>query len=123
MIPGIQNPFDPLEADITGDDGQVGGDRVADGAGDFDGDGVSNAQEFIDGTNPTNEISFGTRFPVEVIRENNSISLDWESEPGYSYEVQMSIDLKGWSSFAGPIFRTWSQNNPTRYFRVVREKL
>lgn len=49
---GIQNPFDPLGPDSTGDDGLLVGDGVTDGENDFDGDGRSNAQEVADGTNP-----------------------------------------------------------------------
>ena len=32
--------------------------------GDFDGDGISNLQEFLDGTNPTNRASFRSRLTV-----------------------------------------------------------
>jgi hypothetical protein len=33
--------------------------------GDFDGDGVSNLQEYLDGTNPTNKLSFRSRLTVQ----------------------------------------------------------
>jgi hypothetical protein len=53
------------------------GNLLQDGAGDFDGDGVSNAQEFAEGTNPADATSFNPRLnistngPGQVIIEPN----------------------------------------------------
>jgi len=47
VVPGIQNPFDPDDADSTGDDGQIGGDGTPDGQNDFDDDGDDNGTELI----------------------------------------------------------------------------
>lgn len=49
---GLQNPFDPLSDDTTGDNAATGPDGVQDGLNDWDGDGASNAAEFIRGSNP-----------------------------------------------------------------------
>ena len=49
--PDRQNPFDPRQADSTGDDYTLGPDGVEDGLNDWDGDGVANADEFARGTN------------------------------------------------------------------------
>jgi hypothetical protein len=49
---GIQNPFDPANADTTGDDGQNTPDGIRDGWNDWDDDGMINAHEFWFGTNP-----------------------------------------------------------------------
>jgi YVTN family beta-propeller protein len=43
--PGVQNPFDPDNADSTGDDGS-GPDGTPDGLNDYDNDGIDNATEF-----------------------------------------------------------------------------
>jgi len=51
-IPGIQNPFDPDVADVTGNAFSNSPDGVPDGQNDYDGDGISNADEFAAGTNP-----------------------------------------------------------------------
>ena len=50
---GVQNPFDPLDDDSTGDDGYTGPDGVPDGRNDWDGDGMNNREEFTFGTDPT----------------------------------------------------------------------
>jgi PKD repeat protein len=50
---GVQNPFDPLDWDSTGE-------GVADGQNDFDGDGQSNAYEFQHDTSPIDESSITT---------------------------------------------------------------
>jgi hypothetical protein len=51
-ISGIQNPFDPDVADVTGNTFSNAPDGVPDGQNDYDGDGISNADEFAAGTNP-----------------------------------------------------------------------
>lgn len=57
--PGIQNPFDPLDQDSTGDNLNPGSDGVLDGENDWDGDGMSNHDEFTFGFNPIDPLSFG----------------------------------------------------------------
>jgi len=49
---GVQNPFDPFNPDVTGDNGLNAPDGTPDGQNDYDGDGASNAVEFSLGTNP-----------------------------------------------------------------------
>ena len=49
---GIQNPFDPYYPDTTGDSGYEGSDGKPDGSNDWDGDGMSNRDEFTFGYNP-----------------------------------------------------------------------
>jgi choice-of-anchor C domain-containing protein len=61
--PGVQNPFNPLDPDSTGNNGAVGPDGVLDGANDWDNDGASNADEFAAGTNP---LTSDNRSPVLV---------------------------------------------------------
>ncbi len=59
--PGTQNPFDSQVADSTGEDGSESPDGVEDGDNDFDGDGMSNAEEFVFGYNPIDPHSVGHR--------------------------------------------------------------
>jgi len=49
---GIQNPFDPYERDSTGDSFSVGSDGKPDGFNDWDGDGMTNRDEFTFGYDP-----------------------------------------------------------------------
>ena len=51
--PGLQNPFDPGEADSMGDDGSTEPDGIPDGLNDWDGDGVNNATEILYGSDPS----------------------------------------------------------------------
>ena len=50
--PDVQNPFDPFDPDSTGDDGQDTPDGTPDGWNDWDGDGMSNRDEFTFGYDP-----------------------------------------------------------------------
>ena len=59
LSPYGTNPFDPNDADVTGDDGSIGPDGIPDGQNDFDGDGVSNEDEYANGTDPI-ELAAGT---------------------------------------------------------------
>lgn len=54
-------PFDPLVADSTGENGQLTPDGVDDGYNDFDGDGMTNMEEFVFGYDPFDPNSFGVR--------------------------------------------------------------
>jgi len=56
--PGHQNPFDPLQSDSTGDNGTAGPDGTLDGHNDWDGDGVSNADEIAAGEDPLSPPGF-----------------------------------------------------------------
>jgi hypothetical protein len=68
---------------------------------DSDGDGASNRQEFLAGTDPKD--------PQKVLRlgwrtEAKGTSLSWNAEPGCIYQVQISQDLKAWSNVGAPRF-------------------
>lgn len=50
--PGIQNPFNPVLGDTSGNNGSTVPDGIPDGQNDFDGDGLSNLAEVAFGINP-----------------------------------------------------------------------
>src|SRR5206468_11521799 len=58
-----------------------------DGSGDFDGDGQSDRQEFLAGTDPTNA---GSVFRVLTLSRvsGGSVTLFWSAVPGKKYDVQ-----------------------------------
>jgi len=56
---GVQNPFNPLAPDSTGDSFQDTPDGIRDGLNDWDGDGMSNADEFRFGYDPIDPMSWG----------------------------------------------------------------
>ncbi|MCX8156245.1 MAG: fibronectin type III domain-containing protein [Verrucomicrobiae bacterium] len=66
---------------------------------DSDGDGVSNLQEFLAGTDP--------RDPQSVLKLSISSSpqgyrLNWNTQPGQVYQVQMADRLGAWSDYGAP---------------------
>jgi len=64
---GVQNPFDPDNPDSTGDNFSDTADGVPDGQNDYDGDGMSNADEFTFGYNPIDPGSWAEVPTVTVI--------------------------------------------------------
>ncbi len=66
------------------------------GSGDQDGDGTSNAEEYIAGTHPTNPLS---TFLAKSVSHNSTAgyTLTWESVSGRTYKVLRSTSLSsGW---------------------------
>ncbi len=123
--PGIQNPFDPFNPDSVGVN-RSRPNSVADGLDDYDGDGVSNREEFIEGSNPIVPFDSAERvtFPIHAIPKNRGISLRWDMEPGWLYYIEQSKDLVRWETQSGP-YNSRSQysvgaGGGTRYFRVHR---
>ncbi|MGD0539003.1 MAG: thrombospondin type 3 repeat-containing protein [Verrucomicrobiota bacterium] len=68
---------------------------------DSDGDGVSNLNEFLAGTDPTdpNSVLKTSIAPVAL-----GILVNWNSVPGQVYQVQSSSDLKTWTNLGSPRF-------------------
>ena len=69
---------------------------------DSDGDGASNKNEFLAGTDPTNAASVlkQTLRPTPL-----GLFLDWNTQPGLMYQVQTATSASGaWSNFGGPRF-------------------
>jgi len=62
---------------------------------DSDGDGGSNLQEFLAGTDPTNPNSV---LRTTIISTSLGYRLSWDTQPGLIYEVQVSEDLRAWTS-------------------------
>jgi hypothetical protein len=62
---------------------------------DTDGDGMSDYDEFIAGTNPTNADSKLVFLGVNV-QTNRSFYFQWSAVPGRMYQVQSSTNLENW---------------------------
>ena len=69
---------------------------------DSDGDGVSNKNEFLAGTDPTNAQSV----LKQTLRQTPlGLFLDWNTQPGLVYQVQSASSPAGsWSNLGGPRF-------------------
>ncbi len=70
-------------------------DWPLDARGDLDGDGASNLDEFISGTDPTdrNDVLRISSFS----RQSGSVVVSWPSISGRTYQVTWSTDLINWS--------------------------
>jgi hypothetical protein len=74
----------------------------ADSAADSDGDGISNLQEFLQGTNPKDANS-ALRYKLRPTAQG--VFLDWNTQPGLMYQVQFSTLAAGaWVDLGGPRF-------------------
>ena len=90
---------------------------------DSDGDGVSNAGEFLMGTVPTDQNS--------VLRErldstSQGLFLTWNTQPGLIYQVQVAANFGPWANLGGPRFAAgyvdslYVGGSTSGYYRIVR---
>lgn len=90
---------------------------------DSDGDGVSNLNEFLAGTCPTNSASV---LRTELQSKQQGLYLNWNTQPGLIYQVQNSPDLKTWINLGGVRFAPGTLDaiyvggSPASYYRIVR---
>jgi len=91
---------------------------------DSDGDGASNWQEFLAGTNPRDPESV---LKTRITNSPQGRRLSWNTVPGAIYQVQASTDLQNWSSIGSlrfaagttdSVLLTGSQS--ANYYLVVR---
>jgi Tol biopolymer transport system component len=104
------------------------GDLSRDGDGDFDGDGHTERQEFLAGTDPTNTGSILRVLTVTALSGGTTVL--WSSVPGKSYRVQFkdSLDAATWSELTGVVtadsatasaFDAGAGSAAQRFYRVV----
>ena len=67
---------------------------------DSDGDGVSNRDEFLAGTNPSSAASV---LKVQLTSVDGENQVVWNSLPGRTYLVQVSTDLLQWTAYGSPV--------------------
>ncbi len=90
---------------------------------DSDGDGVSNLNEFLAGTNPTNSASALRTYPVAT---QQGMYVNWNTQPGLIYQVQSSTNLKTWTNLGGMRYAAgvadsiYVGGSPVGYYRVLR---
>jgi len=95
-------------------------------ADDSDGDGASNLQEFLAGTAPQDANSV---MRVQLVSTAQGATLNWNSQPGFIYQVQISENLSAgsWTNFGAPRFAVGTNDSvaasgvgASAYYRVVR---
>lgn len=91
---------------------------------DSDGDGASNVEEFLAGTDPTRADSV---LKARIVEGGAGLRLAWNSQPGVLYQVQVSADLSGWQDVGNHAFAAGvvtsvpiSQGSSATYYRVIR---
>lgn len=68
---------------------------------DSDGDGATNLQEFLAGTNP---MSRDSALRLDMARTAQGLWLNWNTEPGFVYQVQFSTNAVSWQTLGATRF-------------------
>jgi hypothetical protein len=91
---------------------------------DSDGDGASNLDEFLAGTDPTKA---GSVLRVTIGPTTGGLLVRWDAVSGSVYQLQSSGDLKQWANLGTSQFAAGSfgslvipSTNSTAYYRVIR---
>ncbi len=80
---------------------------LADAAGDPDGDGLTNLEEYIAGTDPVVAAST-PRLVFEPSSKGNVVRLKWLSAPGKRYQIERAVDIlsKSWEPIGDSVVGT-----------------
>ncbi len=118
------------DGDGMDDDWEVAyfGSLSRDGSGDFDGDGATDLQEFLAGTDPTNSDSVFRVLTVTPLGGDSTRVL-WTGNPTRNYRVEYkdNVTATSWVALDGTV--SWTDStaslmdsgaSPNRYYRVVR---
>lgn len=91
---------------------------------DSDGDGVSNRDEFLAGTNPNDAASV---LKVALLNSPQGWRIRWETMPGLIYRVQTSENFNHWTALGGLRFAAGhtdsifiEPSNGMAYYRIIR---
>lgn len=90
---------------------------------DADGDGATNLQEFLAGTNPASRES---SLRLEMVRTSQGLWLNWNTQPGSVYQVQTSTNAVNWQTvgatrFApGAVDAVPAGGSDLRLYRIIR---
>ena len=74
---------------------------------DFDGDGQTNLEEFLGGSDPASPQSlagFSEIGPLDVRVTDGELAVGFSAQAGYTYGLETSPDLRSWSVAEGAVF-------------------
>ncbi len=104
------------------------GNLARDGSADFDSDGQTDRQEFLAGTDPTNQGSVFRAMTMTSV-DGNSVRILWNAVPGRSYLVQYKDNITdpNWTDLGDAVVpngTTGTKSDTTamralRFYRVV----
>lgn len=101
-------------------------DNWPDRNSDSDGDGASNFDELLAGTNPSDSTSL---LQTAIISSGQGLRLRWNTQPGGFYQVRISTDVRSWFDVGTPrlavdVFDSISigNNQGIAVYRVLRLK-
>lgn len=95
---------------------------------DFDGDGQTNLEEFLGGSDPADPDSLSGSSeigPLDVRVANGELTVGFPAQAGYRYGLEISSDLENWSAAAGAVLSDAGTlvlplvGQDELYFRVV----
>ena len=90
---------------------------------DSDGDGATNLQEFLAGTNP---MSRDSALRLDMARTAQGLWLNWNTEPGFVYQVQFSTNAVTWQTLGVTRFAPGAADavavggSDVRLYRIIR---
>jgi hypothetical protein len=90
---------------------------------DTDGDGATNLEEFLAGTNPLDPASV---LKVNLLRTPTGLYVEWNTQPGLVYQLQASGGLTGWTNVGEPRFARGTRESvrvtggDAAFYRVIR---
>jgi hypothetical protein len=91
---------------------------------DSDGDGASNLQEFLAGTDPTDAASV---LKVQILADPYGLQIVWNTQPGLIYQLQSSSDAADWAAHGNARFAAGSSDSVVLngganvlFYRIIR---